>query len=228
MIVFLYNSMDIKSHVKSKVGSLDNINHKPGGGDKKVFDEKVHVLKEKIISKAKPKIGSLDNIKHKPGGGDKKIFDEKVHALKEKIVSKAKPKVGSLDNIEHKPGGGDKKVFDEKVHVLKEKIASKAKSKIGSLDNIKHKPGGGSITIFDDKNAKPKSVASKIESGIKEKTKQTTMTNQNASDMSKRSNDVARSDSYAINTTETKEMPIHISIQNLAEAKTVLETCVDA
>ncbi|KAG1054112.1 hypothetical protein G6F43_003857 [Rhizopus delemar] len=138
------------SHVKSKVGSLDNIKHTPGGGNTKIFDEGVHVLKEKVVSKAAPKVGSLDNIKHKPGGGETKVFDEGVYALKEKITLKATSKVGSLDNIKHKPGGGEAKVFDEGVHVLKEKISSKATSKIGSLDNIKHKPGGGTTRVFDE------------------------------------------------------------------------------
>lgn len=27
-------------NVRSKVGSLDNVKHKPGGGDKKIFDDK--------------------------------------------------------------------------------------------------------------------------------------------------------------------------------------------
>ncbi|KAG1152370.1 hypothetical protein G6F37_000218 [Rhizopus arrhizus] len=138
------------SHVKSKVGSLDNIKHTPGGGNTKIFDEGVHVLKEKVVSKAAPKVGSLDNIKHKPGGGETKVFDEGVYALKEKITLKAASKVGSLDNIKHKPGGGEAKVFDEGIHVLKEKISSKATSKIGSLDNIKHKPGGGTTRVFDE------------------------------------------------------------------------------
>ncbi len=37
----------------SKVGSLDNINHTPKGGDKKIFDEKVKV-------NASPKVKSLE------------------------------------------------------------------------------------------------------------------------------------------------------------------------
>lgn len=31
--------IDIKA--ESKVGSLDNVGHKPGGGEKKIFDDKV-------------------------------------------------------------------------------------------------------------------------------------------------------------------------------------------
>ena len=30
--------LDIKA--QSKIGSLDNVKHKPGGGDKKIFDDK--------------------------------------------------------------------------------------------------------------------------------------------------------------------------------------------
>ena len=54
------------SQITSKVGSLDNINHKPAGGQKKIFSEKPKF-------EAKSKCGSLDNIKHKPAGGDKKV-----------------------------------------------------------------------------------------------------------------------------------------------------------
>lgn len=53
---------------QSKVGSLDNAAHKPGGGSKKI-----EVQKLEFKDKAKPKIGSLDNVTHKPGGGDIKV-----------------------------------------------------------------------------------------------------------------------------------------------------------
>lgn len=55
-------------NAKSKVGSLENATHKPGGGDKKIESVKLD-FKEK----AKPKIGSKDNVKHQPGGGVVKV-----------------------------------------------------------------------------------------------------------------------------------------------------------
>ncbi|CAO1434801.1 unnamed protein product [Diamesa hyperborea] len=146
--------------VRSKIGSLDNASHKPGGGQVKIESRKVDIkaaprieaknasyvskggdkkiLSTKLTWNAKSKIGSLDNATHKPGGGDKKIIEIKTD------FSKAKPKVGSKDNVGHNPGGGDVKILSQKIDI-------KAESKVGSLDNMKHKPGGGDKKIFDDK-----------------------------------------------------------------------------
>ncbi|ORY98971.1 hypothetical protein BCR43DRAFT_523003 [Syncephalastrum racemosum] len=172
------------SHVKSKIGSLDNIKHKPGGGDKRILSPtesnasgnssgnsslsptKSLPSRRRDYSNVKSKVGSLDNIKHKPGGGEVKIYHEPK-------VFNAKSKVGSKDNIKHKPGGGDVKIYHEsKVFNVKSKVGSKdnikhkpgggdvkiyheskeynAKSKVGSKDNIKHKPGGGDVKIYHE------------------------------------------------------------------------------
>ena len=55
-------------NAKSKIGSLDNATHKPGGGDKKI-----ETVKLDFKDKAKSKVGSKDNIKHTPGGGTVKV-----------------------------------------------------------------------------------------------------------------------------------------------------------
>lgn len=47
---------------------MENAQHKPKGGDKKIES-----IKLDFKDKAKPKIGSKDNIKHQPGGGDVKV-----------------------------------------------------------------------------------------------------------------------------------------------------------
>uniref|UniRef100_A0A336LIK0 Microtubule-associated protein n=1 Tax=Culicoides sonorensis TaxID=179676 RepID=A0A336LIK0_CULSO len=147
--------------VKSKIGSLENATHKPGGGNVKIENRKIEIkaaprieakndkyvprggdkkiLSTKLQWNAKPKIGSLENAHHKPGGGDKKIEEVKVD-----FKEKAKPKIGSLENAQHVPKGGDIKIVNQKIEI-------KAQSKIGSLDNVKHKPGGGDKKIFDDK-----------------------------------------------------------------------------
>lgn len=52
----------------SKIGSLENTAHKPGGGDRKI-----ETVKLDFSEKAKPKIGSKDNMKHVAGGGDVKV-----------------------------------------------------------------------------------------------------------------------------------------------------------
>lgn len=57
-------SLDGKIDIKSKVGSLDNINHTPGGGQKKIFNAKID-----FKSKASSKVGSTEKLNHTPGGG---------------------------------------------------------------------------------------------------------------------------------------------------------------
>ncbi|MGH0156390.1 UNVERIFIED_CONTAM: hypothetical protein FKN15_031542 [Acipenser sinensis] len=118
---------DLKN-VKSKIGSIDNIKHQPGGG-------KVQILNKKMdLSNVQSKCGSKDNIKHLPAGGNVQIVHKKVD------VSNVSSKCGSKDNIRHKPGGGN-------VEIKKEKLDFKVQSKIGSLDNIGHVPGGGQKRI---------------------------------------------------------------------------------
>jgi len=51
---------------KSKIGSLQNANYKPGGGDKKIETHKIEI-------QAKSKIGSTANMKHVAGGGNVKV-----------------------------------------------------------------------------------------------------------------------------------------------------------
>ncbi|XP_055853600.1 microtubule-associated protein tau isoform X2 [Episyrphus balteatus] len=98
-------STKLQWNAKSKIGSLENANHKPGGGDKKI-----DTIKADFKDKAKPKVGSKDNVKYAPGGGDIKIQTHKLEI-------KAQSKIGSLDNVKHKPGGGDKKIFDDKDYL---------------------------------------------------------------------------------------------------------------
>ncbi|KAF5304377.1 hypothetical protein FQA39_LY09756 [Lamprigera yunnana] len=149
--------------VKSKIGSLENAAHKPGGGNVKIENRKIDfstassrvtakndtyapgggekkIQQQKLTWNVKPKVGSLENANHKPKGGDKKI-----EMMKLEYKDKAKPKVGSKDNIKHIPGGGDVKIESKKLEI-------KVQSKVGSMDNIKHKPGGGDKKIYDDKD----------------------------------------------------------------------------
>jgi microtubule-associated protein tau len=158
--------------VRSKIGSLENATHKPGGGNVKIESKKLDIKAapritarneayvpkggdKKIIStklqwNAKSKIGSLDNVEHKPGGGDKKIVE-----IKTDFKDKAKPKVGSKDNMTYRPGGGEVKDSSDgkpkSGSIVNQKLEIHAEPKIGSLDNIKHKPKGGDKKIFDDK-----------------------------------------------------------------------------
>lgn len=67
VIYFQILSTKLTWNAKSKIGSLDNATHKPGGGDKKIIEIKTD------FSKAKPKVGSKDNVGYNPGGGDVKV-----------------------------------------------------------------------------------------------------------------------------------------------------------
>ena len=60
------NSPNLKK-IQSKVGSLANASHKPGGGEFKIKSQK-------LDWKAAPRTDAL-NDKYVPGGGTKKVFD---------------------------------------------------------------------------------------------------------------------------------------------------------
>uniref|UniRef100_F1L1V7 Microtubule-associated protein n=1 Tax=Ascaris suum TaxID=6253 RepID=F1L1V7_ASCSU len=114
---------------QSKIGSLDNVTHRPPGGNVKIFSAKLEW-------KAESKVGSTDNIKHKPAGGDIKIFSEKLN------VSSVKSKVGSLENANHVPGGGNVNIDDYRVDVSKSARGRVASSRASntSLNSRKSSP----------------------------------------------------------------------------------------
>ncbi|XP_045207177.2 microtubule-associated protein 4-like [Mercenaria mercenaria] len=147
------------AHVDSRVGSLDNYEHQPGGGTHKVpsfklkweAEAKVGSLPNTSRDHASPQntlkfpnisprfgasaaSGSFTSIHYTPGGN--------VILRRQKID--AKSQVGSLDNISHSPGGGD-------VHMPKNRIKWKKESKIGSLDNITHLPKSSNVQVFKEK-----------------------------------------------------------------------------
>lgn len=51
--------------VRSKIGSLENANHKPGGGNVKIENRKIEI-------KAQPRIAAKNEC-YTPGGGEKKV-----------------------------------------------------------------------------------------------------------------------------------------------------------
>jgi len=87
-------------NVKSKIGSLNNVHHKPAGGERKIESRK-------LTYNTSSRVGSLQNANHKPKGGA-------VRVATQKLEWNVKSKVGSLDNVKHTPGGGNIKIFDEK------------------------------------------------------------------------------------------------------------------
>ncbi|KAJ3046023.1 hypothetical protein HDV00_003772 [Rhizophlyctis rosea] len=93
-----------RKSVPSKVGSLDNIHHRPGGGQKKIFDERVAPKFRNVGSK----VGSLENIAYAPPASQVQIVDVPLRW-------RAHSKVGSLENINHVPLGGHVTIVDEPV-----------------------------------------------------------------------------------------------------------------
>lgn len=129
--------------VKSRVGSLDNVRHSPGGGD-------IAIPQNKIKWKQESKIGSLDNITHLPKSSNVQIF-------KEKLDWKTGSKVGSLENADHSPRRPRFRVPN-----FPKDWSKTSASKVGSLTNINHEPRGGNVQIID---LKPKwKSQSKIDS----------------------------------------------------------------
>jgi len=144
---------------QSRIGSLSNTKHKPGGGQVKIEHRKLEwnaaprtkalnsgyvpgggdkkIEQRKLNWSASSKVGSLEKAAHKPGGGQVKIESRK---LDWNVGSK----VGSTNNIKHRPGGG-------KVQIHNERVEFQVSSRVGSLKNMKHQPGGGDKKIFDDK-----------------------------------------------------------------------------
>ncbi|KAH9524358.1 hypothetical protein Btru_054263 [Bulinus truncatus] len=74
-------------YVGPKVGSLENADHIPGGGD-------VAIPHLKLNWKRKSRVGSLENIHHHPGGGE-------VYIMNQHLEWRSKPRVGSQDTSIH-------------------------------------------------------------------------------------------------------------------------------
>lgn len=144
----------INWNVKSKIGSLDNMDYNrartsqsdptvgryepsprygalanvgPAGGSMHYTPGGAQVFKKsKMYENVSAKVGSLGNIEHSPRGGDITIHNKKLRWRRES-------KVGSLDNISHQPQGGD-------IYIMNQRLSWQAKPKIGSLDNVTHHP----------------------------------------------------------------------------------------
>lgn len=89
---------EYKKKVGAKVGSLDKINHRPGGGN-------IQVVNEKQLWKKQSRV---DHIKHdyeKRGGG--------IKILDQKSSWHTNAKIGSLENASYKPGGGNIQILQQ-------------------------------------------------------------------------------------------------------------------
>ena len=122
---------------KPKVGSLENIHHKPGGGTVTIEDHKLDWSQE-------PKVGSLDNLEHVPKKSN-------VHIVNNLPKWKTESRVASFENWEHHP-------LPSEVKVLDQNLEWNAQPRVGSLDNLEYTPQGGLVKI-PKKSVKWKSEA---------------------------------------------------------------------
>jgi len=88
-------------NVRSKVGSLANINHRPGGGQ-------IAIQHEPVQWQASPRVNSLSNANWLPPAPRESIRHTK-------LKWNAQSKINSLDNVHHQPGGGIVEIYDEKL-----------------------------------------------------------------------------------------------------------------
>merc|ERR1711993_200527 len=83
---------------QSRIGSLANTKHRPGGGNVKIENRKLD-----WNTQAKTK---AINEKYTPGGGDVKIENRKLDW-------NAESRIGSTKNLRHKAGGGNIQIHNE-------------------------------------------------------------------------------------------------------------------
>ena len=122
-------TVKLQWNARSKIGSLENANHKPGGGDKKIETKKIEVSFHDGSIHVNP-----SRIQHESNTNPTRL----INAWCAQVV--AKSKIGSLQNANYKPGGGDKKIETRKIEF-------QAKSKVGSTVNMKHVAGGGNVKV---------------------------------------------------------------------------------
>ncbi|CAH8582187.1 unnamed protein product [Heterobilharzia americana] len=144
----VFSSSGPPKPISSKVGSLQNAKHKPGGGNVQIFNEKV------TINTVRGKCNSMANVKHKPGGGNVQIVDENLISLQihnqkfdhYKILKFSLKFLGivKLSRLDQS--------IDAIMEISTEKLDfnQKATSKVGSLANVKYNPTGGDVKIFNE------------------------------------------------------------------------------
>ncbi|XP_053571621.1 uncharacterized protein LOC128661387 [Bombina bombina] len=162
---------DLKN-VRSKIGSIDNMKHQPGGGKAKVEKKSVPVSTARkpvppmVTKTATSKPADTKETAQKQANGKVQIVSKKVN------YSHIQSKCGSKDNIKHVPGGGNvanaakptavgarpqassNKPGKANVQIMNKKIdVSKVTSKCGSKAAVKQKNGGGDTKNEEENKA---------------------------------------------------------------------------
>jgi len=102
--------------IKSKVGSLDNYYHRPGGGDKDIREIKYHLNAPNSIS-------SMTKVVYGPRRNDAGLSRDQDHDAGEfqrlprriQRPRDVKSRIGSFDNVHHQAGGGTREIFTERM-----------------------------------------------------------------------------------------------------------------
>jgi hypothetical protein len=93
-------------HIKSKVGSLDNIKHRAQGGGVCIYNRMPKI-------EARSKVGSLEHLAYRPGGGAVTILDvapSLKYLRKQKKMKRIMPKEESTHEEEYSVDGVRKKI----------------------------------------------------------------------------------------------------------------------
>lgn len=152
--------------VESKIGSLENFDHIPGGGSHKIPSFKLKWEVESRIGSlptterldASPVSHALTDrnsiklpeITPRYGASADSASFSSIHyspggsVFIRKSKSNAKSRIGSLDNASYRSLRGN-------IELPRNEVKWKSGSKIGSLDNITHLPKSSNIQVFSEK-----------------------------------------------------------------------------
>ena len=131
-----------RDKVTAMVGSLDNVTHEPGGGNKRI-------PRNSIRWDARSKVGSLDNLEFK---SPRRIDTSQSDPVTSRRLSShptlagSSPRYGAVassgslsHNLHYTPGGAE--------IITKPRRYEHVRSRVGSLDNVTHVPGGGDVLV---------------------------------------------------------------------------------
>ncbi|KAF9101871.1 hypothetical protein BGX29_005166 [Mortierella sp. GBA35] len=137
-------------HVKSKVGSLENINYaareRPSSRDSSADEGNGRSRSPS----ARSSTSSTSAAPTSPTSSTGRRSSFKIPPSKKVDYSKVQSKVGSLENVTHTPQGGNIRIFNEKLSAREAEYA-KVQSKVGSLEYVHHIPQGGNLKVFSEK-----------------------------------------------------------------------------
>jgi len=168
------------SNVKSRVGSMDNIKHKPRREARPIFSEKLSFREQ-----AKPKIPISQPISdkestHSNSSGEKRRSPHVIPPTSRLDWSHVSSRVHSKDNIKHKASGGDVQIFHQRLHweaepkvPINERRSARRRSKLLAammeelgLARSPSAPPGQVVEDFSETSAEPKEIDVRSDEGV--------------------------------------------------------------